>query len=121
MVLPARAAAAAAVRKLHLEALQQLGADAAPIAEEGALLQVCRHVGASRRKLNDCFRDVLGTSPLTYLRALRLNGVRRELRGGAASVQQAAARWGFWHLGELAADYRRQFGELPSQTLKQRR
>jgi len=171
VVLPARAAAAAAVRKLHLEALQQLGADAAPIAEEGALLQlrdalliewiealpehvdlsdlptqaarkrlvqqacalmlahadeplsmlqVCRHVGASRRKLNDCFRDVLGTSPLKYLRALRLNGVRRELRGGAASVQQAAARWGFWHLGELAADYRRQFGELPSQTLKQR-
>ena len=171
VVLPARAAAAAAVRKLHLEALQQLGADAAPIAEEAELLQlrdalliewiealpehvdlsdlptqaarkrlvqqacalmlahadeplsmlqVCRHVGASRRKLNDCFRDVLGTSPLKYLRALRLNGVRRELRGGAASVQQAAARWGFWHLGELAADYRRQFGELPSQTLKQR-
>jgi len=33
-------------------------------------------------------------------------------------VQEAAAGWGFWHLSELAADYRRQFGELPSQTLK---
>ena len=85
-----------------------------------SMLQVCRHVGASRRKLNCCFQDVLGTSPLKYLRALRLNGVRRELRGGAGSVQQAAARWGFWQLGEFAAAYRRQFGELPSQTLKKR-
>ncbi len=23
--------------------------------------------------------------------------------------------WGFWHLGQFAADFRRQFGELPSQ------
>jgi AraC family transcriptional regulator, ethanolamine operon transcriptional activator len=172
LVVPARAAAATAVRRLHLQALQQLCADASPIADETALLQlrdapliewiealpervdaselptlaarkqlvqqacalmlsradeplsmlqVCRHVGASRRKLNYCFQDVLGTSPLKYLRALRLNGVRRALRGGAASVQQAAARWGFWRLGEFAADYRRQFGELPSHTLKQPR
>jgi len=169
LVLPARAAAAAAVRRLHLQALQELCAADSPISDETALLQlrdalliewiealpervdaselptvaarkrlvqqacalmlaqadeplsmlqVCRQVGASRRKLNYCFRDVLGTSPLKYLRALRLNGVRRELRGGAASVQHAAAHWGFWHLGEFAADYRRQFGELPSQTLR---
>lgn len=170
-VLPARAASAAAVRRLHLTAMQELCAEDSPIGDATALLQlrdalliewiealpervdtseqptqaarkrlvqqacalmlahadeplsmlqVCRHVGASRRKLNYCFKDVLGTSPLKYQRALRLNGLRRELRGAAASVQEAAARWGFWHLSELAADYRRQFGELPSQTLKQR-
>jgi AraC family transcriptional regulator, ethanolamine operon transcriptional activator len=168
-VLPSRTASAAAVRRLHLQALRQLCADEAPIADVTSLLQlrdalliewiealpervdasepptlvarkqlvqqacalmlaqadeplsmlqVCRHVGASRRKLNYCFQDVLGTSPLKYLRALRLNGVRRDLRGGAVSVQQAAARWGFWHLSEFAAAYRRQFGELPSRTLK---
>lgn len=171
LVLPARAAAATAVRRLHLRSLQQLCADDSPIRTETALLQlrdalliewiealpervdatelptlaarkqlvqqacalmlaqadapmsmlqVCRHVGASRRKLNYCFQDVLGTSPVKYLRALRLNGVRRDLRGGAASVQQAAAQWGFWHLGEFGTHYRQQFGELPSQTLKQR-
>ncbi len=171
LVLAARPAAAAAVRRLQLQALQELCADDSPIRTATALLQlrdalliewiealpervdvselpalaarrhlvqqacalmlarsdeplsmlqVCRHVGASRRKLNCCFQDVLGTSPLKYLRALRLNGVRRALRGGAGSVQQAAARWGFWQLGEFAAAYRRQFGELPSQTLKKR-
>lgn len=171
LVLPVRSAAAAAVRKLHLQALQDLCADDSPISDETAvlqlrdalliewiealpervspselptraasqrlvrqacelmlahtdeplsMLQVCRHMGASRRKLNYCFQDVLGISPLKYLRALRLNGVRRELRGGAASVQDAAARWGFWQMGEFAAAYRRQFGELPSQTLRAR-
>jgi len=81
-----------------------------------SMLEVCRRVGASRRKLNYCFQDVLGTSPVKYLRAVRLNGVRRELRIGMLSVQDVAARWGFWHLGQFARDYKRQFGELPSHT-----
>ncbi len=83
-----------------------------------SMLEVCRHVGASRRKLNYCFQEALGTSPVKYLRAVRLNGVRRELRSARGSVQDAAARWGFWHLGQFSRDYKGQFGELPSQTLK---
>lgn len=84
-----------------------------------SMLSVCREVGASRRKLNYCFQDVLGTSPVKNLRAERLNGVRRALRAGrAGSVQEAAARWGFRHLGQFARDYQRQFGELPSATLR---
>lgn len=83
-----------------------------------SMLDVCRRVGASRRKLNYCFQDALGTSPVKYLRAVRLNGVRRDLLAGAPSVQAAAARWGFWHLGQFSRDYKQQFGELPSMTLK---
>jgi len=33
-------------------------------------------------------------------------------------VQDIAARWGFWHLSHFANDYRRMFGELPSETLR---
>lgn len=81
------------------------------------LLDLCRAVGASPRKLDYCFRDVLGHSPAKYLRALRLNAVRRELkRSAGATVLDVAARWGFWHMGAFAADYKRQFGELPSAT-----
>jgi hypothetical protein len=32
-------------------------------------------------------------------------------------VSAVANRWGFWHLGQLAADYRNLFDELPSETL----
>jgi AraC family transcriptional regulator, ethanolamine operon transcriptional activator len=84
-----------------------------------SILQVCSLVGASRRKLNYCFQDVLGISPTQYLRALRLNGVRRGLKNasGSATVQDVAARWGFWHLGQFSLDYKKQFLELPSETL----
>lgn len=85
-----------------------------------SMLDVCRRVGSSRRKLNYCFQDVLGTSPVKYLRAVRLNGVRRALRAGGTTVQDAAARWGFLHLGQFARDYKAQFGERPSDTLKTR-
>lgn len=83
-----------------------------------SMLEVCRHVGASRRTLNYAFQHVLGTSPVRYLRAVRLAGVRRELRAGRGPVQDVAARWGFWHPSQFAADYRRQFGETPSTTLR---
>lgn len=79
---------------------------------------LCREVGVSRRTLQYCFQDVLGVSPVQYLRAMRLNGVRRELKRSApgARVGDIAARWGFWHLSQFSADYRRMFGELPSET-----
>jgi AraC family ethanolamine operon transcriptional activator len=91
--------------------------------EPPSILQICSHVGASRRKLNYCFQDVLGISPTQYLRALRLNGVRRGLReaGPNATVQDVAARWGFWHLGQFSLDYKKHFFELPSETLSRSR
>lgn len=83
------------------------------------ILDLCRHLGASRRKLQYCFQETLEINPLAYLRALRLNAVRRELRdsAGASSVQDVATRWGFWHLSRFSSEYREMFGELPSHTL----
>lgn len=53
-----------------------------------------------------------------HLRDALLVGARRELksRAGTDTVQDVAARWGFWHMGAFASDYRRQFGERPSDT-----
>ncbi|MDE2371439.1 MAG: helix-turn-helix domain-containing protein [Burkholderiales bacterium] len=85
------------------------------------ILELCREIGAGPRKLEHCFAEVLGMSPAKYLRAIRLNGVRRELKRQAqpqAPVADLAARWGFWHQGAFAADYKRQFGELPSVTAR---
>lgn len=85
------------------------------------VLDVCRAVGTSRRKLQYCFEEILGTHPAYYLRVLRLNAVRRELRRhspATASVGDVAYRWGFPHLSRFANHYRHLFGELPSDTLK---
>jgi len=83
--------------------------------------ELCEQLHVSRRTLQYCFEDVLGLSPLQYLRAIRLNGVRRQLRQAAAqgqSVQDVAVHWGFWHFSQFATDYRKLFGETPSATLK---
>jgi AraC family ethanolamine operon transcriptional activator len=77
----------------------------------------------SRRTLQYSFQEVLGINPVRFLRAMRLNGVRRDLKSGsrpAASVQDIAARWGFWHLGHFVTDYKRMFGELPSETARRK-
>lgn len=83
-----------------------------------SILELCSRVGASRRKLQYCFQDVLGTNPVSYLRAIRLNAVRRVLSESEqdVSVQHVAAQWGFWHMSRFALDYRQLFGEKPSDT-----
>ena len=84
---------------------------------------LCEHLGVSRRTLQYCFQEVIGTNPVDFLRAIRLNNVRRELRAathGAVQIADVAARWGFWHLSHFSNDYRELFGELPSATLRRR-
>jgi len=85
---------------------------------------LCRETGASERTLQYAFQDYFGTSPKAYLKAVRLHDVRKSLReSDAASTRVAdiANYWGFWHMGQFARDYRKMFGELPSQTLGRRR
>ena len=64
--------------------------------------------------------EELRWSDLDVLRAL--NAVRRELRVATGSpdepIAAIAARWGFWHMGQFSRDYKQQFGELPSVTLR---
>jgi AraC family ethanolamine operon transcriptional activator len=85
------------------------------------VLDLCRELDVCERTLLYAFREVRGQSPMAYRKALRLNGVRQELKDAdIASVHAIAQRWGFWHTGEFAADYRRLFGELPSQKIRGR-
>lgn len=82
---------------------------------------LCRRFHMSRRTLQYCFEEVTGLSPTTYLRSLRLNGARRDLRSpqrNERSVAQIAVNWGFNHFGQFSQDYRQLFDELPSQTLR---
>lgn len=81
---------------------------------------LCEGLRTSHRSLHYAFNKVLGLSPVTYLRYIRLNGVRAELIGGDKStlVSEVAAKWGFWHMGMFSTYYKMLFGERPSETLK---
>ncbi|MCW8088466.1 helix-turn-helix transcriptional regulator [Sabulicella glaciei] len=75
--------------------------------------------GVSPRTLQRRFACVLGRSPHSIVRQLRLAAARQSLRTGqATSVIDAALRHGFEHPGHFAAAYARAFGEAPSATLR---
>lgn len=84
------------------------------------LSELCEACHTSRRTLQNSFESILGLSPIQYLRYTRLNGVRRDLKQAKTgeTIGDIAARWGFWHLGQFAKDYKNVFGELPKETLK---
>lgn len=81
--------------------------------------ELCRVIGVPARTLRYCCQQKLGMSPRDYLTLRRLTLTRRFLPE-AASVADAAKRYGFWHLGRFAQVYRAQFGELPSTTHNRR-
>jgi AraC family ethanolamine operon transcriptional activator len=93
----------------------------AHVQEAISLSDISSAINVSPRTLEYSFKEVMGVKPVSYLRAWRLNQVRRELKREnrkGVSVANAAARWGFWHLSRFASDYKRMFGELPSETLR---
>ena len=86
--------------------------------------QLCRIAKVSERTLQYGFLEHFGVTPKTYLKSFRLNKVRRELWKSDPAytrVNDVANLWGFWHMGQFAADYRKLFGELPSETLNRRK
>jgi AraC-like DNA-binding protein len=87
------------------------------------LAQLCSHLGVSARGLQHAFLCATGESPMGHWRSVRLERVRQALRAagpgaGRDAVARIAERYGFFHAGHFADQYRRRFGERPSQTLR---
>lgn len=81
---------------------------------------ICLAAGVSERTLEYAFLERFGIGPKEYLNAYRLVSVRRLLRAAdprRMKVADAANAFGFWHMGQFAADYKQRFDELPSETL----
>src|SRR3954469_21565606 len=76
--------------------------------------------GVPARTLEAHFRQYLGTTPLGWLRQVRLAYARQQFlnSNGAASVTHVVRLSGFGQLGRFSGQYRNVFGELPSQTRK---
>jgi AraC-like DNA-binding protein len=80
--------------------------------------------GTSTRTLFRSFTEVLGETPLYYVRQLRLHRIRHDLLtsiDAERTVTAIANRWGVTELGRFAGWYSDMFGERPSQTISHAR
>jgi len=88
--------------------------------EMPSVLELCLISGSSERTLEYAFKEKYGFGPKEYIRKQLLNLVRSELlhaKSSVTKVQDIAHRYGFLHLGHFGSDYKKLFGELPSETL----
>ncbi|WP_250030293.1 AraC family transcriptional regulator [Paractinoplanes maris] len=74
------------------------------------------------RALQAAFRRHLDTTPMAYLRRVRLSRAHRDLLDAdpttGDTVASIARRWGYLSLSHFAADYRSAYGRPPSDTLR---
>lgn len=92
------------------------------LAEHITMAAVANAVHMSVRAVQQGFHEQLGMTPMTYVRERRLERVHEELMDATSAdgitVTAVAERWGFHHLGSFGVEYRKRWGEAPSQTLR---
>lgn len=79
--------------------------------------------GASARSIFVTFRNTRGYTPMAYLKRVRLEAARSQLLRPTAETTVTGVMYacGFTSQGHFARDYRSEFGELPSETLRKSR
>ena len=109
----------------HRAALAQRARDYLAANLDGAFSM--RHLSestrCSERVLQYAFREIYGMAPQACFQAMKLDQTHRELRAHGprdVRVTDVALRWGFTHFGRFSLQYRRRFGESPSQTLRRK-
>lgn len=92
----------------------------ASLEEPLKLLSLCEQLQCKQRTLYNVFTRYFGEPPNAYHMKIRMNAARSDLLQAdhdATTVTDVATRYGFWHLGRFAINYKHLFGESPSQTL----
>jgi AraC family ethanolamine operon transcriptional activator len=82
---------------------------------------LCRAAGVSERTLRNTFNEYFGVGPIRLLKMRQLREIRAALLAADPAhetVASIAGRLGVWDFSLFARNYKRLFGESPSQTLR---
>lgn len=88
--------------------------------ENISIIGLCKKASVSLRTLEYAVQQKFDMTPIQYIRTVRLNKVRKNLQNKRLNgnlITDIANKFGFWHMGQFAKDYKNLFGELPSETL----
>ena len=79
--------------------------------------------GVSSRTLFFAFKQFRSVSPVKYFNDIRLRKFRDSLMVSSPNVtiKEIAGEFGYTQLGRLSVEYKKKFGESPSETLRSRR
>jgi AraC-like DNA-binding protein len=84
---------------------------------------IAQAAGVSARSLQIGFQQFRDTTPLAYLRDVRLQAAHEELSlpENILPISEVALKWGFTQMGRFAARYKAVYGLLPSETARRAR
>jgi transcriptional regulator GlxA family with amidase domain len=87
-------------------------------AAEGDLdfVRIARSLNLSTSRLRHLFTTEAGISPTHYVRLVRLQQARRLMLQSFLTVKEVMGHSGFTDISHFVREYKRVFGETPSQT-----
>ncbi len=87
------------------------------------MIHLTELVGKSERTVERIFKKYFNLSPYTYLKIHRLNRIHNNLmhveNPSTANITHIAMANGFMQMGYFCGEYKKTFGETPSETLRQ--
>lgn len=89
--------------------------------ESKCMADIIQELNISERQVRRLFKDTLGITPKQYFQNLRLNAIRNELLSIDKShsfILDIALNYNFFHMGHFSSEYKKLFGEFPSETRK---
>ncbi|BFU46329.1 hypothetical protein KRMM14A1004_45660 [Krasilnikovia sp. MM14-A1004] len=85
-----------------------------------SLIDIARAAHVSVHAVRRAFRRHLDTTPMAFLRRVRLDRAHQQLRdlmpGDRATLADIAAHWGYPDISRFTADYHRAYGRPPGRT-----
>jgi len=101
------------INQIHL-AKELIGKD---LQSPPGLQELAREVGLSHATLNQCFRDLYGTTIFGYLRELRLDRAKALLEEGGMNVTEVAYEVGYSSLSHFAKSFKQHHGISPGSAI----
>jgi AraC family ethanolamine operon transcriptional activator len=86
-----------------------------------AIADMVEDLQVSKRTIQHGFKRYLGFTPKEYQQYIRLNGIRDtilSINDPKISLSEIAAKYNYFHLGHFSTEYKKFFGESPSETLR---
>lgn len=84
-----------------------------------SVVDIARAAFVTPRAIQLAFRQHLDTTPMAYLRRVRLAGAHTDLQAAdpaVTTITAIAAHWGFANPGRFASQYRQTYGRTPKAT-----